>query len=290
MTRMEARIGRTPTARVAARQAALREIIESAAPVTVRRAFYIALGAGIYPKSDTGYELVIEDSNVLRDQGDVGYEAIIDPTRIVREADMWSSPAEAARYYARQLRLDPWGDMPCRLAVTCESDGLALALFAHLRDTPYRIVAVRGNGSSSAVASLADWLADAPEAAVVLHVGDADGQGLAIEADLASRLALHARRLGTVTPVVERVWLSVAQAMAYGLPSRPAKLTPMDIKYGFVAECWEAEAGDPAVIAGLIRTRAAEIVDADVLAEVAGREQTARAAFADLADTLEAAP
>ncbi len=48
MTRMEARIGRTPTARVAARQATLREIIESAAPVTVRRAFYMALGGGTY--------------------------------------------------------------------------------------------------------------------------------------------------------------------------------------------------------------------------------------------------
>lgn len=289
MTRMEARIGRTPTARVAHRQAALRVIIESAAPVTVRRAFYMALGGGIYPKSETGYGLAIEDSNVLRDQGDVGYEAIIDPTRIVREADMWSSPAAAARYYARQLRLDPWDEMPCRLAVTCESDGLALALFGHLSDTPYRIVAVRGNGSSSAVAGLSDWLSDAPEAAVVLHIGDADGQGLAIEADLASRLALHARRLGTVTPIVERVWLSVDQAIADGLPSRPAKLTPMDRKYGFVAECWEAEAGDPAVIAGLIRTRAAEIVAADVLAEVSVRERAARDAFATLADTLEAA-
>ncbi len=289
MTRMEARIGRTPTVRVAERQAALRSIIEAAAPVTVRRAFYIALGSGIYPKSDRGYELAIEDSNVLRDQGAVGYEAIIDPTRIVREADMWPSPAEAARYYARQLRLDPWPDMPCRLAVTCESDGLALALFSHLADLPYQIVAVRGNGSSSAVANLADWLADAPEAAVVLHVGDADGQGLAIEADLSSRLALHAQRLGAVTPTVERVWLSVGQALAAGLPSRPAKLTSMDIKYGFLAECWEAEAGDPALVAGLIRTRAADIVDADVLAEVAGREQAARAAFAGLADSLEAA-
>jgi len=60
----------------------------------------------------------------------------------------------------------------------------------------------------------------------------------------------------------------------------------MDRKYGFVAECWEAEAGDPALIAGLIRTRAAEIVDADVLAEVSVRERIARAAFATLADTL----
>lgn len=287
MTRMSARIGRTPTVRVAARQAELRAIIEAAAPVTVRRAFYMALGAGLYPKSERGYELAIEDSNVLRDQGAVGYAAVIDPTRIVREAEMWPSPSAAARYYAQQLRLDPWDDMPCRLAVTCESDGLAVALFGYLADTPYKIVAVRGNGSSSAVASLADWLADAPADAVVLHVGDADGQGLAIEADLASRLALHADRLGTVAPTVERVWLSVGQALANGLPSRPAKLTPMDRKYGFTAEWWEAEAGDPAIIADLIRRRAAELMDADVLAEVSGREAAARVAFADLADTLE---
>jgi len=205
----------------------------------------------------------------------------------VREADMWSTAAEAARYYARRLRLAPWDHLPSRLAVTCESDGLALALFGILSDTPLRIVAVRGNGSSSAVAELADWLAEAQDEATVLHVGDADGQGVAIEVDLRSRLALHSRRLGTVWPTVERVWLSVEQALAHGLPSRPAKLTPMDRKYGFTSECWEAEAGDPAIIATLIRDRIAELIDADVLATVAEREQTGRAAFVALAETLE---
>ena len=289
MTRMEARTARTPTPRVAARQAALREIIAESAPLTVRRAFYIALGAGLYPKSDAGYQLAVEDSNVLRDQGAVGYDAIIDPTRIVREADMWPSPASAARYYAQHLRLDPWADLPCRLAVTVESDGLALALFAQLSDTPLRIVAVRGNGSSSAVASLALWLAEADDGATILHVGDADGQGLAIEADLRSRLALHAERLGAIEPEVERVWLSADQARAHGLPSRPAKLTPMDRKYGFRSECWEAEAGDPALIADLVRARADEILDAEVLAAVAEHERSARATFADLARRLDAA-
>ncbi len=289
MTRMQARMARTPTPRVAARQEALRALIRADAPLTVRRAFYIAVGQGIYPKDETGYELAIEDSNVLRDQGAIGYADIIDPTRIVREADLWSSPAAAARYYARQLRLDPWDQMPCRVAVTCESDGLALALFALLDDTPLRIVAVRGNGSSSAVAALADWLAETTDEAVVLHVGDADGQGIAIEADLRSRLSLHALRLGARVPTVERVWLSVQQAVAHGLPSRPAKLTPMDIKYGFIDECWEAEAGDPALIADLIRARADELLDADILAEVAERERAARADFAELAQWFEAA-
>jgi hypothetical protein len=288
---MEARMARTPTARVATRQEALRAIIDANGPLTVRRAFYMAVSAGVYPKTEHGYELVVEDSNVLRDQGAVGYEAIIDPTRIVREADMWSSPATAARYYARHLRLDPWMDanMPCRLAVTVESDGLALALFDHLVDTPLRIVAVRGNGSSSAVAALADWLADEPEEAVILHIGDADGQGIAIEEDLRSRLALHAERLGGPDPTVERIWLSRDQAVAHGLPSRPAKLTPMDLKYGFLDGCWEAEAGDPALIARLIRRRADELLDAGVLAAVAERERAARLAFAEFARQLEAA-
>jgi hypothetical protein len=289
MTRMEARIARIPTVRVAARQEALRAIIDANGPLTVRRAFYIAVSAGVYPKTEHGYELVVEDSNVLRDQGAVGYEAIIDPTRIVRQAGLWPSPASVARYYARHLRLDPWYTLPCRLAITVESDGLALALFEHLVDTPLRIVAVRGNGSSSAVASLAEWLSDAPEDAVILHVGDADGQGLAIEEDLRSRLALHARRLGGPLPRVERVWLSRQQAIAHALPSRPAKLTPMDLKYGFFEECWEAEAGDPALIAGLIRVRADDLLDGVVLDAVAERERVARIAFADFARLLEAA-
>lgn len=63
----------------------------------------------------------------------------------------------------------------------------------------------------------------------------------------------------------------------------------MDRKYGFGVECWEAEAGDPALIASIIRARAAGLVDADVLAEVAQRERTARHAFADLAIRLDAA-
>lgn len=87
---------------------------------------------------------------------------------------------------------------------------------------------------------------------------------------------------------MERVWLSRQQALAHGLPSRPAKLTPMDVKYGFVDECWEAEAGDPAIITDLIRARAADLLDAGVLAEVAAREQDARVVFAELAARLEA--
>ena len=282
-------MARVPSARVAARQESLRAIIEANAPLTVRRAFYIAVGGGPYPKTDAGYELVIEASNVLRDQGAVGYEAIIDPTRIVRQAELWSSPAAVARYYARHQRLDPWQTLPCRLAVTVESDGLALALFDHLVDTSLRIVAVRGNGSSSAVASLAEWLSEASEDAVVLHVGDADGQGLAIEEDLRSRLALHAERLGGPVPTVERVWLSRAQAIAHGLPSRPAKLTPMDRKYGFLDECWEAEAGDPALMADLIRARVEGLLDAGILAEITRREQAGRRAFAEFAQTLASA-
>jgi hypothetical protein len=92
MTRMEARMSRTPTPRVAARQEALRAIIEANAPLTVRRAFYIAVGEGIYPKNEAGYDQVIDDSNLLRDQGAIGYEDIIDPTRIVREADIGRLP------------------------------------------------------------------------------------------------------------------------------------------------------------------------------------------------------
>jgi hypothetical protein len=285
MTRMEARIARRPTPRVAMRQEGLREIIVAKAPLTVRRAFYIAVGAGLYPKTEHGYQLTVEDSNVLRDQGVIGYDAIIDPTRIVRVAQLWSAPADAARYYARHLRLGPWDELPCRLAVTVESDGLALALFEELVETPLRIVAVRGHGSSSAVAELAAWLSGSDEA-VVLHVGDADGQGLAIEADLRSRLGLHAERLEASEPLVERVWLSREQALDAGVPSRPAKLTPMDRKYGFSDECWEAEAGDPADIAALISERTAAFLDADVLARIAEREQRARARFAALAEQL----
>ncbi len=148
-------MARTPTPRVAARQDALRAILEDARPVTVRRAFYIAVSAGIYPKTERGYELVIEDSGVLRDQGAIDYAAIIDPTRITRQAELWPTPADAARWYARRLRLDPWDDLPTRVAVTCESDGLALALAGHLASTPLRVTAARGNGSSSAVAELA---------------------------------------------------------------------------------------------------------------------------------------
>ena len=286
MTRMEARIARTPTPRVASRQAALRAIIENNAPLTVRRAFYIAVGDGIYPKTEHGYELVIEDSNVLRDQGAIGYDAIIDPTRIVRQATLWPSPASVALYYAHHLQLDPWAAMPCRLAVTVESDGLALVLFELLAETPVRIVAVRGNGSSSAVANLAEWLRKAPDEAIVLHVGDADGQGIAIEADLQSRLELHAERLGGQVPSVERLWLSREQAILHGLPSRPAKLTPMDVKYGFLDECWEAEAGDPTEIAALIRARADDLLDAGILATTAERERAARSAFAEFASRL----
>ncbi len=287
MTRMESRLHRTPTPRVAARQEALRAVIEAHRPLTVRRAFYIAVSAGVYPKTERGYELAIEDSNVLRDQGAVGYDAIIDPTRITRQAELWPDGEDIALWYARRARLDPWAELPVRVAVTCESDGLALALAGHLEHTPLRMTAIRGNGSSSAVAELAGWLAGG-DAAVVLHVGDADGQGVAIEDDLRSRLALHADRLGCTEPTVERVWLSAEQAIAAGVPSRPAKLTPMDLRHGFTDVCWEAEAGDPAMIARLVVDRADGLLDAGVLASVAERERHVRAAFADLAGRLVA--
>ncbi len=290
-SRMAARLVSKLTPERAARVDRLRAIVEDAHPLTVRRAFYIGVGEGLYTKDEKGYDRAIDDSLVLRDKAIVGYDAIIDPGTSVRGPEMWSSPAEAAQALARDFRLDPWSLLPSRLAVTCETDGLAVALAPHLDDLPIAVWALGGNASASALAELAEWLADAETAAVVLHVGDADGQGYDIERDVRDRLALHAERLGSVVPTVERVWLTVEQAQELGLTSRPPKrndrgeLTAQDKAWGFT-ECWEAEAGDPADIADIIRWRASTWLPDAVLDDVRSRDEAARTVFRRFADSL----
>jgi hypothetical protein len=123
--------------------------------------------------------------------------------------------------------------------------------------------ACRGNNSQSeqyrAGNRLREHFADG-RAPLILHLGDHDPNGLDMTRDNRDRLSMFAGR-----PVeVRRIALNIDQVEQYGPPPNFAKET--DSRFaGYVRQfgenCWELDALDPDVIAGLIWREIEAVLD-----------------------------
>jgi hypothetical protein len=68
------------------RKQVIADIVRDGAPMSVRHAFYAAVGAGIsIPKNSSGYSKVQRVILELRRNGEIGYNDIVDGTRRVRQ-------------------------------------------------------------------------------------------------------------------------------------------------------------------------------------------------------------
>jgi hypothetical protein len=231
--------------------------------LTLRQLFYQLVARTIVENTPREYKRVGSIVNDARLAGLIDWDGIEDRTRNLRSSPSWGSPSGIIEDAARQYREDLWRGQRARVEVWIEKDAL-LGVIEGVCDE-YRVpyFACRGNNSQSeayrAGQRMRDYLDDRL-APVILHLGDHDPNGLDMTRDNRDRLRMFADQIIDV----RRLALNFDQVEAYRPPPNFAKET--DSRYGgyvrqFGTDCWELDALDPDVIAGLIRAEIEVLID-----------------------------
>lgn len=205
---------------VAARRAALREIVARGRPMTVRQVYYQGTVLGVVDKTEADYNKVQTDLVVMRRAGDLPYSWLADSTRWQRKPDTFSSVEHALNETARFYRKALWDDVPAHVEVWLEKDALAGVVYpvTELYDVP--LMVTRGYASLSFLHEAARYISSIDVPTYIYHLGDYDPSGVD-----ASR-KVH-ETLMEMAPRAEihfgRVAVFKAQIDYWKLPSRPTK-------------------------------------------------------------------
>jgi hypothetical protein len=254
--------------------------------LTLRQLFYQFVSRALIDNSAAEYKALGRAIKSARRAGLIDWAAIEDRTRNVHWSASWDDPAEVISTVALQYRENPWLGQQFRPEVWIEKDALLGVIEGVCREFRVPYFACRGNNSESEQYSAGKrFEADLAKGLtpIVLHLGDHDPNGLDMTRDNRDRLALFARQ----GVEVRRLALNMDQVERYRPPPNFAKDT--DTRFAAYAaqfgnKCWELDALDPTVIAGLIRNEIAGLIDQEVWKEALAQEEANRALLGSVSE------
>ncbi len=256
--------------------------------LTLRQLYYQFVSRDLIPNTMQSYKRIGSIINDARMAGEISWDAIEDRTRNLKALPHWESPRMIMESVIDQFRVDKWANQECRPEVWIEKDALTgiIAGVCQRYDVPY--FACRGYNSQSE-----QWAAGQRfkeylhygQTPIVLHLGDHDPSGIDMTKDNKTRLSLFAEE----DIVVERLALNFDQVAFHNPPPNPAKMT--DSRFGgyvktFGKQCWELDALDPKIIAGLVEAAIINIRDDSAWEEKIKEEESGREILKGAADGM----
>jgi hypothetical protein len=238
--------------------AALVELVATHSPITVRGAFYQAVGRGLVPKDETkGYRLVQRRLLKLRESGEIPYGWITDGSRTVYGHIRYRSADEFARTVKIRYRQDYWADAEEYVEIWIEKEALAgVVMPVVVNEFGLDLYVTRGFASVTYLQEAAEHIALEDRPVYVYLFTDYDPAGVNI-ADKVEEELLD--RTGWVDVHVERVAITPEQISYHNLPTRPTKrskrkgLTRYEASHGAVSV--ELDAMPPNVLREMVRER-----------------------------------
>jgi len=235
--------------------AALVEVVAAYQPITVRGAFYQAVGRGLVPKDETkGYRLVQRRLLKLRESGDIPYGWITDGSRTVYGHVRYRNTAEFAATVHTRYRQDYWAEAEEYVEVWIEKEALAGVIRPVVVDEfGLDLYVTRGFASVTYLQEAADDISREGRPVHVYLFTDHDPAGVNIAEKVEGELV--ERSFGAEVHV-ERVAVTPGQIEEFGLPTRPTKRrrgnpTRYELAHGEVSV--ELDAVPPDELRGLVR-------------------------------------
>ena len=274
--------GWNPQARTLALIGAAEAVIDAAEAEgykpTLRRVFYLLVGANMLPNTLRAYKNLSWTLDRARWEAMLPFDALDDRARPVRQPAAWDSPGEILRASAAQYRSDWWAGADTHVELWAEKDAVSgiLEPLAHEYGIPF--LACRGFVSLTALSEAADrmW-----RPTVILYCGDHDPSGLDMDRDIAERLAA----LGAAADF-QRVALTPEQIDEHDLIPQPTKSADTR-SWGYSADgSWELDALPVPALVGHVRKAIEELLPEDFRARQAA-DQGARARLHDVAVSFE---
>ncbi len=245
--------------------------------LTLRQLYYQFVSRGLLPNTQKNYKSLGDLISNARLAGLIDWDHITDRTRNLMGLASWSSPGSLVESCVNRFHLDRWATQDVRPEVWIEKEALA-GVFARVcgeYDVDY--FCCRGYTSQSEM-----WVAsqrliryrDNGQTPMILHFGDHDPSGIDMSRDIRDRLKLFGADVK-----FDRRALNWEQVQEYQPPPNPAKAT--DARYKsyeeqFGDECWELDALEPNVLAGLVRDWVLSHRDEEKWKEIEADEQKGR--------------
>ncbi len=251
--------------------------------LTLRQLFYQFVARALIDNTLKSYQLMGRTIVSARRAGVVDWDALEDRTRNVRTLPSWSDPGDRIRMASEIYYEDVWANQRFRPEVWIEKDALIGVIEGVCEEFRVPYFSCRGNVSDSEMYAAGKRFAaiiDQGQVPLVLHGGDHDSNGLDMTRDIRERLRMFARQ----DIEVRRFALNFDQTA--GLPVNFAKESDSRFpayERQFGTDCWELDALDPTVIAGLTRTELEGLIDADAWNLALVKEADNRAVLEDVA-------
>ena len=243
-------------------EAAIVEIVEERAPITVRGIAYALFVRDLLASmavSET--RRVSRITTDMREDGTLDWTQIVDDSRTVEQVDTWSDPDAIIRAAVKGYRRNNWQDQPTVVEVWSEKSTVQGVLAPVLDDLGVTFRVLKGWGSFTAVRQAAeDSNGHAGKATVALYIGDWDPSGLYMsEVDLPERLERYGGRWK-----LERI--AIVKPDTRRLPHFDAATKDKDPRYRwFVARhgrrCWELDAMNPNILRDRVRKAIEAYID-----------------------------
>jgi hypothetical protein len=216
------RVRRTRLAMASIRNA-IRDILESDHPQTVRQVFYALTVRGAIVKQEIEYkQTVIRLLVEMREAGEIPFEWLADNTRWMRKPSSFTGIEACLNSTSNFYRRDLWAAMPAYVEVWCEKDALAGVLMEETEVYDVPLMTARGYSSLTFVHAAAMTIRAKGKPAYIYHFGDLDPSGVDAARDIESKL----RRYAPDAEVhFERPAVTREQVEQWDLPTRPTKMT-----------------------------------------------------------------
>jgi hypothetical protein len=255
---------------MAAIRLAIKDVLKSDHPQTVRQVFYQLVARGAIEKSEEEYQgTVIRLLSDMRLDGAVPWSWIVDESRRSRVTRTFDNISDALEDTARYYRRSAMRESDVYIEIWCEKDALAGVLVGETDPLDVPLMVAKGYTSKSFAFEAAKNLeaeVERGKRVYIYHLGDSDPSGEDAARDVEEKLRRYAPGIDIH---FERIAVLDEQIERWNLPLRPNK--PGDRrtrKFHRQEGSVELDAIPARELRKLVRDRIMEHVDEDLHARL----------------------
>ncbi len=235
---------------------AIKEVLASDHPQTVRQVFYRLVTQDVIEKTEKDYQqVVIRLLTDMRLSGDIPFSWIIDFSRIKHQTQTFDSIADAVADTARFYRRSALRESAVYIEILVEKEALAGIIYDAASDYDVPVIVSKGmpsltqlHGSFQNVYRAAEF----GKESFLYQFGDHDPTGALIPKVIEDRILWFCERNDCPMPTVERYALTRGQIEEYDLPTRPTKRDGNPHAANFVGDSVELDALPSRVLRELV--------------------------------------
>jgi hypothetical protein len=253
------------------------EYMEQGYVLTLRQLYYQLVSRDVVPNTEKSYRKVGQYCTRARLAGMMDWDAIEDRVRRPHRHIEFRDLEERVEAALDNYRLCRWNDQPHYTELWVEKDALASVLEPLADEYHVTLMVNRGYSSSSAMKDSAERFReyDGNRECFLFYLGDLDPSGEDMVRDIATRMQEF-----MVSPIVEKIALTIEQVRHFNPPPNPAKQTDpraaaFVARYG--ASSWEVDALPPRELVRIIRSSLDRVVDKKRMKAVVAREELDKA-------------